>query len=594
MVFGPSFLLVSSMISLINWQVEVMDEDFGVGEKLDEIEVIERSEFEERRRYGAGWIDGETYSKVNLKPLSVVGLIQRGGFGVQEDVSIAGATFEQNLVLFEGLRITDLQTGHHLMNLPVSSFDVLGVEVMSGALSAVYGSGAFGGALNFHLTPSKKGLGLNIGMGSFDLREAQIRLGLPLDSKVFTFSLNHKTSSGHTNNRDFDIRLINIYHKEETNLIFYGFLEKDFGAKYFYTPRFDSEWESTRTHLLIYKRSFALGETLFEPGVIVRRNYDYYQLIRSNPQTYFNQHRSTLFRANLPLKIATRRGNLNVGVELSYESLVSSRLGSYLRRSISPYFSWETLNINKLQTLLTFRYDNNFREKDIVTVSSTFLYPLREWLNFRFSVFHTSRLPSVTELRYEAYGIRGNPNLLPEKALGTEFSFDVLKGKTRMRTFTLFRKGYNLIDWFNNGTGTIARNVDTDTIGLGFEVERVLGDHRMQISYTYLNLIGKDLIYSRYLGNYLRHNFQLGFSLNLPQGYRLHPSVSYEKRLGQDGKVFLNLYFEKSLSRNLLLYVWAKNLLNERYYEIKYHEAGRGVEGIPRWVGMGLKFGMRM
>lgn len=564
------------------------------GEVLEEVEVIERRDTGEGRYvlFGANWLDREQYERFGLKLLSIVTSSERGGFGVQEDLSIAGATFEQNLVLIEGLRITDLQTGHHLLNLPLTPSDISGVEVVTGGLSSLYGSGGFGGAVNYYINPSKKEGLFRFGLGSYDYREGFLKFGLPLSSKILTISLNYRSSTGHTTNRDFDIRDLNFYHKDRRNLIYYGFTERDFGAKYFYTPRFDSEWESVRTHLFLIKRVFGGSGITFEPGMLLRKNYDYYLLFRDRPQLYNNRHRSTLFRADLPLTISTRGGLLRFGLDLGYETLTSSRLGDYLRRNISPYLSWEIFLSKRLLTLLSLRYDNFFLERDLTTISSSLIYLPTENLTLGFSAYGTSRLPSVTELRYEALGIRGNPELLPEKATGMELSLDITKKSGKLWAKALFRKGYDLIDWFNSGTGTIARNLNADTVGLNVGLDWTLRRHRLFFSYTYLNHIGKDLLYSRYLGNYLRHNLQIGVSLDLPEGLKINPHISYQKRYRQDGKVLINFNLEKRLTRNLTFYLWGRNLLNEKYYEIKYHEAGRGVEGIPMWIGAGLKIGI--
>ncbi|HNS43382.1 MAG TPA: Plug domain-containing protein, partial [Taishania sp.] len=45
---------------------------------------------------------------------------QRSPWGGQTDVSINGGSFDQTLVLLNGLKIIDPQTGHNMMNLPIS------------------------------------------------------------------------------------------------------------------------------------------------------------------------------------------------------------------------------------------------------------------------------------------------------------------------------------------------------------------------------------------------------------------------------------------------------------------------------------------
>jgi len=72
----------------------------------------------------------------------------RGAFGVQNDLSVAGGSFEQVLVLLDGMKMSDLQTGHHQMNIPVSKNDIDRVEIISAPASSLYGAGAFSGAVN--------------------------------------------------------------------------------------------------------------------------------------------------------------------------------------------------------------------------------------------------------------------------------------------------------------------------------------------------------------------------------------------------------------------------------------------------------------
>ncbi|MFN4197063.1 MAG: TonB-dependent receptor, partial [Caldimicrobium sp.] len=168
---------------------------------------------------------------------------ERGGFGVQEDLSLRGTTFEQNLVLLEGIRLSDLQTGHHLMNLPFSLQQIKAVEVLPGGASPLYGAGGFGGVLNFILEETKPGIDYKVGFGSYNFLNPFLSLGIPIkETRAIRLNLESKKASGFIWNRDFDIRSFNLYSKGKDSLFFYGFVEKDFGARNFYTPRFDTEW----------------------------------------------------------------------------------------------------------------------------------------------------------------------------------------------------------------------------------------------------------------------------------------------------------------------------------------------------------------
>jgi outer membrane cobalamin receptor len=82
-----------------------------------------------------------------------VDLQERAPNGVQLDVSIRGATFGQTLVLVDGLRMNDAQSGHHNLDLPMPFQSIDRIEVLHGSGSTMYGSDAIGGVVNFITAP---------------------------------------------------------------------------------------------------------------------------------------------------------------------------------------------------------------------------------------------------------------------------------------------------------------------------------------------------------------------------------------------------------------------------------------------------------
>ena len=55
-----------------------------------------------------------------LEYVNGVDVKQRGAHGVQADVGIRGSSYEQTLILIDGITMNDPQTGHHNMDLPVN------------------------------------------------------------------------------------------------------------------------------------------------------------------------------------------------------------------------------------------------------------------------------------------------------------------------------------------------------------------------------------------------------------------------------------------------------------------------------------------
>ncbi|MBM3427784.1 MAG: TonB-dependent receptor, partial [Bacteroidetes bacterium] len=66
----------------------------------------------------------------------------------QNDISLLGASFDQVLILIDGIPMRDPQTGHHQMNLPVDLTQVERIEVFKGSAARIYGAGALAGAIN--------------------------------------------------------------------------------------------------------------------------------------------------------------------------------------------------------------------------------------------------------------------------------------------------------------------------------------------------------------------------------------------------------------------------------------------------------------
>jgi len=82
-----------------------------------------------------------------------IDLQERAADGVQADLTIRGSTFEQTLVLLNGLRMDDVQTSHHDLDLPLPTGAIARIEVLPGAGSMLYGSDAMAGTVNFITGP---------------------------------------------------------------------------------------------------------------------------------------------------------------------------------------------------------------------------------------------------------------------------------------------------------------------------------------------------------------------------------------------------------------------------------------------------------
>ena len=66
----------------------------------------------------------------------------RGPMGAQSDIVLRGGTFQQVLVIVDGIRINDPLTGHFNSYIPIAPSEIERIEILKGASSAIYGSDA--------------------------------------------------------------------------------------------------------------------------------------------------------------------------------------------------------------------------------------------------------------------------------------------------------------------------------------------------------------------------------------------------------------------------------------------------------------------
>ena len=70
-----------------------------------------------------------------IKYCAGVDVRTRGASGAQADISMRGGTFDQVRILLNGIDITDAQTGHYSMNLPLSADLITGIIVQDNTIN---------------------------------------------------------------------------------------------------------------------------------------------------------------------------------------------------------------------------------------------------------------------------------------------------------------------------------------------------------------------------------------------------------------------------------------------------------------------------
>lgn len=420
---------------------------------------------------------------LQLVPSVVTG--QRQQYGVQSDLTVRGSSFEQVQVLLDGLDLSDPQSGHHLMNLPLGQHDIARLEVLPGHGSALYGSGAFGGTVNViprrpagrnggELGVLGGGQGTFSGWGSLDLGGS---------STAFRASAEMFRTDGYTIVRDDGTELAGANDAEVASgtlgftqatgsgeaSVFAGYADREFGATGFYAPV--ASWERTRTLFTAARWNTRVADGLtLEPRVFFRRHTDHFVLYRDDPDRYTNDHVTRKVAGELRGIASLTEGlDLAVGAEAVYEDIDSQgvrggvsgpALGDHLRRRVS--FSAELdRRGDRLGWQLGGRVDKQTALDAHLSGTAAASWKLEETWTARGSVGNVYRVPTFTDLYYEDPYSRGDPNLRPETGWTWDVGVERDLEAWRWRATWFTRHEDDLIDWVltDNGVTWQATNI---------------------------------------------------------------------------------------------------------------------------------------
>ena len=133
-----------------------------------------------------------------LDYLPGVDIRTRGANSVQADISMRGGTFDQTIVMLNGVNITETQTGHFNFDIPVDLSAVDRIEVLQGTSMSIFGLSAFAGAIN--IITGENGSNATeaaISGGDHGLLSARLGTNQNLGSWRLTASASYNGSSGY-------------------------------------------------------------------------------------------------------------------------------------------------------------------------------------------------------------------------------------------------------------------------------------------------------------------------------------------------------------------------------------------------------------
>lgn len=376
-------------------------------------------------------------------------LRQRGPNTIQGDLSIRGGTFGQTLILLNGRRMSDPQSGHHHLDLPIPLQAIDRIEVLRGAGSTLYGSDALGGVVNFITKPA----GINefrarSGLGSYGLNQQSLSAALLRKRWSQQVAAARELSTGFEPNRDYRALAASSATRLGSRLgatgIDLGYSDKPFGAQGFYGVY--PSWERTRSWLASMEQG--MGERT-HAAFTYRRHTDLFYLFRDNPQRYQNHHVAESWQASLRRREPLRNtATFSYGFEGMGEAIDSSNLGAHSRARGAAY------GVFDMRVLKRFSFTAGLRDEAIqglpgeISPSLAAGYWLSSRVKLRASASRAFRLPTFTDLYYRDPANIGNPALRPESAWSYEGGLDARPaGAWRLSAGMFHRREKDGIDY---------------------------------------------------------------------------------------------------------------------------------------------------
>jgi len=357
-----------------------------------------------------------------LAALPGVGLARRGARGVQADLDLRGGTVEQAVVLVNGVRVNNPQTGHHTLDLFIPLAAVERVEVLYGPGSAVHGPDAFGGAVN--IVTRVVSASAYARAGSNDLAAGGVAGAL---GRGLWAALEREVHTGFRDDTEMSVNQIAggwQWSDGSTRAsVSLSAGQRSFGAYRFYSTVFPWQRERTSGELLTAHLQTALGGLTLGANLRLDRHRDHFVLDRTRPDFYVNDHTTRGALLNLNLIGDLAGFTWAAGVEAARDEIDSTNLGRR-HRVRTAVFLEAGRQVGSFSGGLQLRLDRQTPWGEVGTVALGGAWTLPGGQRLRLHHGQSFRAPSFTELHYTSPSRVGNPDLAPERGRTTEVGVD--------------------------------------------------------------------------------------------------------------------------------------------------------------------------
>jgi iron complex outermembrane receptor protein len=560
----------------------------------------------------------------------------RGKYGIQADLSIRGGSFDQNIILLNGINISNPQSGHLSLNLPIDIESIQQIEVLEGTSSRISGANAFSGAINFVTkTDTINNVSFHAMYGEHNLFKTNVTASLSNKHIKNFIAFTKYKSDGFTHNTDFNTYSLYYNGKinTETGKVCFqlGLNDKAYGSNSFYGSKYKDQFEENSSYLTSI--SFETGSTVkLRTSAYWRRVYDHFVLIRNTPKIYQNFHVTDVIGTKLNGSFSSIIGETNIGVDFRNESIHSNNLGHptndsiLVRKEDSIYYNKfhsrtntgifieQSYHYNKFNVsgggVFNFNTDQGLSGKFYPGIDAG--YQLQKFTKIYIAVNSAVRMPTFTDLFFQGRENIGNPNLKPEESItyetGIKYSSYIIGGNASL----FFRQGKNIIDWNKqneNDTYWIPSNITMlNTLGVelnsnintsSFALNSIYGIRSVGFGFLYLNVTkSSSNTISRYALDHLNLKITSSIDIKLFKNIYSNWQFVYQDRNG-DYQIYNtdnNSYETQTYNPFYLIdmKVYLEHKIFNPYFEIsnifdvEYNDIG-GVPQPGRWIRCGVK-----
>lgn len=572
-----------------------------------------------------------------LRYLPGIEVQARGPQGSQSDIVIRGGTFQQVLIILDGVKLNDPLTGHFNSNFPIHPSEIERIEILKGSASAIYGSEAVGGVINI-LTKTfseKKGGRKNQLSGKIVGGDYQLFNG----DAAFSYNRRNTTLSGGfmTNNANgpqlrgtdgfFHLTTTNIAISQQlTNNWSVNFRtaidSRKFNAQNFYTTfASDTANEKVNTwwnHLNLSKKT-AKGVLNFDAAYKKLRDQYWFR-----PSSIPNDNKSSLFTSQIYYSGSiNNEHSFTTGIQTHRKAIKSNDRGNH------------TLWHGALYGILRHKLGNGFYVNESIRLDwdESYGYVLipqvnAAWasssLTVRASAGKSFRDADFTE-RYNNYGKPlvtggsiGNPELKAEQSWNVEAGVDYTFSNSFKISSTIFyRRHSDLIDWTPTayvdmprkdnlspgGTYALAKNIESvKTTGVEIDIKynKKINTHSnlfATIGFTWLQSKNNAPVPSFYISSHAKYLLNFIFDYHI-KSFHISVSGIYKERISQKATAInatitpSYIVFNSKASWELIkkkgkLFIQADNIFNKQYSDL----LGSKMPG--RWLSAGIEIALQ-